>query len=83
MTALQQYESTKIMDPLSGAFLTILFPTEYRFMDPSMAKLRTQLSKSEEEELRTLFRAKISEIDNYNSGFGGGSTRGRSRSYGI
>jgi hypothetical protein len=51
----------------------------YCILEPAQAEINTQLSDSEKEALKEYVVAKMREIDNYNSGFGGGSVSGRSR----
>jgi len=67
------------LTPLEESLLTVLFPIKFRKVEPAQAEIRTQLSKTEKKYLRELVEAWLKEELNWNSGLGGGSVPGRSR----
>lgn len=79
--AVRKMESTGIVTELEGALLTLVLPDKARVMDPSLAKIRAQLSPSELANLKALFVAKMKEIDQWSGGQGGGSLEGRTRTW--
>ena len=83
LEATKKMESTGIVQPYEAALLTVLFPEKFRIVDPALAKLRTQLSDSEQQQIKGLYAAKLAEIENWNAGYGGSSTPGKTRSYGY
>ena len=83
LEATKTMETTGNVQPYEAALLTILFPEQFRIIDPSLAELRTQLSDSEKSSIKAMYAAKLAEIENYNGGFGGGAVPGKTRSYGY
>lgn len=81
--AVKQLTDTGMVQPLEGALLTIVMPDKFRFMDPAMAKIRTQISDTERDQLKTLFMGKMAEIQNWNGGYGGGSTPGKTITFNL
>jgi hypothetical protein len=79
LLAIKRKEYGEPMTPLENSLLTIIFPKMYRILEPAQAEINTQLSDSEKEALKEYVVAKMRELDNWNSGFGGSSVPGRSR----
>lgn len=65
--------------PIHQALLTVVFPEKFRAIEPMQAEIMTQFSPSEKEKVKQLVVAQMKEEENWNTGVGGGSVEGRSR----
>ncbi len=80
LDAIHKAERGMYLTPTEEAFLTVVFPLKFTDSEPAQAEVRTKLSSSEKSKLRDLVEANLKEELNYNSGDGGGSVAGRTRS---
>lgn len=76
---ISELEFNQLLVPLDLALLTVVFPTEYRKMEPQQAEIMTRMSASEKARVRDMVEAAVKEQNNWNSGRGGGSVPGKHR----
>lgn len=65
--------------PIDQALLTVVFPDKIQAMEPMQADLMTQFSPSEKDHVRAMVEAQLKEMENWNTGLGGGSVEGRGK----
>jgi len=77
--AIHKAEYNGFLTPMEEALLTVVFPLKFRKMEPMMAEIRTQLSRTEKSKLKQLVMAHLAEEVAYNAGSGGVFVPGQSR----
>lgn len=75
--AMHNVQYNNLILPIQAALLTVVFPGEYREMEPQQAEILTQLSPSEKAEVKRFVESQFKEEENWNAGRGGGSVEGR------
>ena len=68
---------TVSLTPFESALLTILMPDVFRLVEPKMAEIMTQLSKTEKTIIQAMVLSHLKEEENWNAGQGGGSVESR------
>lgn len=72
LDAVHEAEYNGVLTSLQQSLLTVLFPVKFRFQEPQLAEIRTQLSGSEKSKLADLVEARLKQESSWNAGMGGG-----------